>query len=207
MNTYLRIFGAGPLGVLLTVGSVGLALALRSQYPSGALGLAPSLRYAVLACSALATISGVRWSFQSLPVVQRGRDLCVQGAYRWVRHPLYASFITLGSPGLALFLDHRVFLLWLIALHVIWHLVIPRGASHARAVRRRVPRLCTSHWSFHPTPSLQHRYLTPACSGLASLFRTDEAIVKLGVAKAKVRQERSRGWGRTERKLYSNEIH
>ncbi len=125
MNTYLRIFGAGPLGVLLTVGSVGLALALRSQYPSGALGLAPSLRYAVLACSALATISGVRWSFQSLPVVQRGRDLCVQGAYRWVRHPLYASFITLGSPGLALFLDHRVFLLWLIALHVIWHLVIP----------------------------------------------------------------------------------
>jgi len=42
-----------------------------------------------------------------------------------VRHPLYASFITLGAPGLALFLNHVVFLLWLPVLHVIWHLAIP----------------------------------------------------------------------------------
>ncbi len=125
MNSYLRIFGAGPLGVLLTVGSVGVALALRAQYPSGTLGLPAPLRYTMLACSALTTIAGVRWSFRSLPVAQRGRGLCVQGAYQWVRHPLYASFITLGAPGLALFLDHWVFLLWLVALHVIWHLVIP----------------------------------------------------------------------------------
>ena len=153
MNTFLRVFGAGPLGVLLTVGSVGLALALRARYPSGALGLPAPLRYTVLAFSALATIAGIRWSFRSLPVAQRGRGLCVQGAYRWVRHPLYASLITLGAPGLALFLDHWVFLLWLVALHVIWHLAIPleerlmlaqfgsEYRAYAQRTGRFIPRL------------------------------------------------------------------
>lgn len=125
MNAFLRIFGAGPLGVVLTVASIGVAVALSNRFPSGALGLPSPLRYALLGSAVLAALAGAVWSFRSLPVAQRGRGLCVQAAYRWVRHPLYASFITLGAPGLALFLNHVVFLVWLPVLHVIWHLVIP----------------------------------------------------------------------------------
>jgi protein-S-isoprenylcysteine O-methyltransferase Ste14 len=125
MHAFLRIFGAGPLGVLLTIGSIGSAFIIRGHYPSDALGLPAPFRYVVLVCAGVATVAGVVWSFRSLPVARRGRGLCMQGAYRWVRHPLYASFITLGAPGLAIFLDHWVFLLWVGVLHILWHLVIP----------------------------------------------------------------------------------
>lgn len=153
MNAFLRIFGSGPLGVLLTIGSIGIAFIVRGRYPSDALGLPAPLRYVVLACAGLATVAGVVWSFRSLPVAQRGRGLCVQGAYRWVRHPLYASFITLGAPGLALFLDHWAFLLWGGVLHILWHLVIPleehlmlahfgdEYRAYAQRTGRFVPRL------------------------------------------------------------------
>ena len=86
------------------------------------------------------------------------------------RHPLYASFITLGATGLALFFNHWAFLLWLVALHVIWHLVIPleerlmlaQFGDEYRAYAQRTGR-------FIPRLSINTRCLTPACSGLASL--------------------------------------
>lgn len=124
MHTYFRVFGAGPLGVVLSGGLVGLSVWFQRDHPSGSLGLPSSVRYAVLTIAGIGTLVGIVWSFRSLPVAQRGRGLCTQGAYRWVRHPLYASFISVGAPGLVVFLNHWVGLLWLMALHVVWHLVI-----------------------------------------------------------------------------------
>ena len=153
MNSILRVFGAGPLGILLTVLSVGLASTARARYPSGTLGIPATVRCAILLCAGIATVSGVAWSFRSLSVSQRGCDLCIGGAYHWVRHPLYASFITLGAPGVALFLDHWVFFVWLIVLHLIWHLVVrfeerlmvaqfgDQYRAYARHTGRFVPRL------------------------------------------------------------------
>ena len=124
MNAFFRIFGAGPLGVLLTIALLGFASWCQNLWPSGTLGLPPAVRYSVLMAAGLGNLAGVVWSFRSLPVSQRGHGLCTGGAYRWVRHPLYASFISLGAPGVAVFLDHWIGLLWVVALHVLWHLVI-----------------------------------------------------------------------------------
>jgi len=124
MNNFVRIFGSGPLGVILTLGLLCLALWGREQCPSGTLALSPMVRYLVLAIAGICTLAGAIWSFRSLPASQRGRGLCTQGAYRWVRHPLYASFITIGAPGLAVFLNHWIGLLWVMALHLLWHFVI-----------------------------------------------------------------------------------
>ncbi|MBN2023454.1 MAG: isoprenylcysteine carboxylmethyltransferase family protein [Pirellulales bacterium] len=153
MNALLRIFGAGPLGVVLSIASLGLAILVRDRYPTGALGLPATLRYGVLVCAELGAITAAVWSFRSLPVAKRGRGLCTEGAYRWVRHPLYASFITIGAPGLAVFLDHWAFLVWVVVLHALWHAVIPleerlmlaqfgdEYRAYARHTGRFVPRL------------------------------------------------------------------
>ena len=124
MNTYLRIFGSGPLGVLLTACLLCLVIWLQGHFPSGTLGLPATIRYLFLIAAGAGNLAGILWSFRSLPVSQRGRGLCTQGAYRWVRHPLYASFISVGAPGLAIFLNHWVGLLWVVPLHFMWHLVI-----------------------------------------------------------------------------------
>ncbi len=125
---------------------------VRSRVPSGALGIPAPVRWAILVVAVLATIAGVVWSTRSLPVSQRGRGLCVAGAFRWVRHPLYASFLSLAVPGVALFLDHWVFLAWVVALHALWQVVVlPEEAlmrrefgdayvAYARRTGRFVPR-------------------------------------------------------------------
>ena len=124
MNTYLRVFGSGPFGVLLTIGLLGLTFWFQGHHPTGVLGIPSFLRYLILTIATIGNLLGVIWSFRSLPVAQRGHGLCVQGAYRWVRHPLYASFISIGAPGLAIFFNYWIGLLWVVALHLLWHLVI-----------------------------------------------------------------------------------
>ncbi len=152
MNAYQRIFGSGPLGVLCSVALTLLAGWARVRTPSGALGIPAPVRWAILVLAVLGTIAGVVWSTRSLPVGQRGRGLCVAGAFRWVRHPLYASFLSLAVPGIALFLDHWVFLAWVVALHLLWHVVVlpeeammrrefgEAYAAYARRTGRFVPR-------------------------------------------------------------------
>ena len=124
MNNLFRVFGTGPFGVLLTFALLGLAWWSKPYIPSDTMGLPAFVRYIVLIVASTGTIAGVVWSFRSLPVSQRGRGLCTQGAYRWVRHPLYASFISVGAPGVTVFLNQWIDLLWVAMLHLLWHLVI-----------------------------------------------------------------------------------
>ncbi len=152
MNAYQRIFGSGPLGVACSLVLTLAAGWARARLASGSLGIPAPARAAVLALAAVGTLAGVIWSTRSLPVSQRGRGLCLAGAFRWVRHPLYASFLSLAVPGIALFLDHWVFLAWVVALHALWHMVvIPEEAmmrrefgeeyvAYARRTGRFVPR-------------------------------------------------------------------
>jgi protein-S-isoprenylcysteine O-methyltransferase Ste14 len=153
VNTYQRLFGSGPLGVACSVLLTLAAVWARAHVPGGSLGLPLLVRQLLLAAALAGTVAGAIWSTRSLPVDRRGRGLCVAGAYRWVRHPLYAAFLSLGVPGVALYLDHWLFLVWVAALHLLWHAVVrPEEAMmrsafgeewerYARRTGRFVPRL------------------------------------------------------------------
>lgn len=153
MNAYQRIFGSGPFGILCSIALVLPAALAQRALPSGALGIPAPVRWAILAVASLATPAGILWSMRSLPVDQRGRELCIRGAFRWVRHPLYASLLSVGVPGLALFLDHWIWLAWVAAVHLLWHVVIRSEErmmeaefgeayrSYARRTGRFVPRV------------------------------------------------------------------
>jgi protein-S-isoprenylcysteine O-methyltransferase Ste14 len=101
-----------------------MAVWVHIRLPSGSLGIPLLARQVILAVAALGTLTGIVWTSRSLPVDQRGRELCTGGAYSWVRHPLYASFLSVAVPGIALFLNNWVFVAWLVALHILWHLVV-----------------------------------------------------------------------------------
>jgi len=124
MNPYQRLLGSGPTGVLGSVALLGLAAWAERSFPSGALGIPAAWRQGVLGTGMLLAAAGATWAFRSLPPAQRGRSLCVRGAFRWVRHPLYASLLVLFAPALALYLDHWLYLLWALLLHPYWHAVI-----------------------------------------------------------------------------------
>ena len=124
MNLYERVFGSGPLGIVASVALLLVAAAVKPFLSVGALGLSAAVRWGVLAGTAAAAAALATWCVHALPIRQRGRGLCQTGPYHFVRHPFYAAFLSIFDFGLALFLNHAVFLLWAVLLHPLWHWLI-----------------------------------------------------------------------------------
>lgn len=153
MNAYQRIFGGGPIGSVASLVLLAVAWRLERELPGLALDLPWSLRVGVLAVGSLAAGAVVLWSLRSLPPQSRGRVVVDSGIYGWVRHPLYAAFLSLFNFGLAVYLDHAVYLIWALSLHPLWHLVARYEerlmveefgsgyTEYARRTGRFVPRL------------------------------------------------------------------
>lgn len=119
---FVRIFGVGPRGLVVSLALLGVAGALSG--PAGlpvihghaGFGVAAGIVGTVLA------LAGAAWSVKSLPVQDRGRELVTRGAFRWVRHPLYAAFLIFFDFGLALYLDNWIYVIWATALLPLWRL-------------------------------------------------------------------------------------
>jgi len=124
MNLYERVFGSGPRGIAASVALLLAAAAVKPFLSAGDLCLPGTVRWAVLAGTAAAAAALGAWCVHVLPIRQRGRGLCQTGPYRFVRHPFYAAFLSIFDFGLALFLNHAVFLLWAVLLHPLWHWLI-----------------------------------------------------------------------------------
>jgi protein-S-isoprenylcysteine O-methyltransferase Ste14 len=124
VNRLTKIFGVGPLGMSLSICLLGAAWLV-----DGWLGLPPITRHQGLATWLFGLSVGlglalIAWSMAALRPEDRGNKLCTAGPFRWLRHPLYAAFISLMSWGLALHLNGWVYLVWAAALQPLWHRLI-----------------------------------------------------------------------------------
>lgn len=124
MNRTQRLFGTGPRGLAVSVALLALTAYLAPLVQLPALHGEPALGQVALALASLLTLALVVWSVRSLPVTERGRSLATGGAYRYVRHPLYAAFLLFFDFGLAVYLDNWLYVLWALLLHPVWHLNI-----------------------------------------------------------------------------------
>jgi protein-S-isoprenylcysteine O-methyltransferase Ste14 len=124
MKNYQRVFGSGPTGFLVSVALLGGARWVRPLMPGGELFESLRPRVIIVTLSGALTLAIVVWSLRSLPVVMRGRGVCRSGPFRFVRHPLYAAFLSLFNFGFALYLNHWVYVLWAIVLHPLWHWIV-----------------------------------------------------------------------------------
>ncbi len=121
---FAKIFGSGPIGL-----AISLILLLVAVWIDNRIDPPPILgdqlvRSSILLLSILITIALVVWSLVSLPAGDRGNRLRTDGAFKYVRHPLYAAFLSVFNFGLAVYLNSYVFVLWAVILHPIWHYAI-----------------------------------------------------------------------------------
>jgi len=124
IKIYDKLFGSGPVGVLLSLVLLSAAHQLNRRIhlpPVTNNRFLPSLAFFV---SILITAVIIVWSVKSLPVADRGNKLCTTGAFKYVRHPLYAAFLSVFNFGLAVYLNSYLYLLWAVLLHPLWHLLI-----------------------------------------------------------------------------------
>ena len=108
MNSYERIFGAGPRGSLISLALLAVAWQLESVVGLPSITASYFARWLVFVLTLIGTVLIVVWSLKSLPPATRGKELVTNGAYRYLRHPLYAAFLSCLNFGLAVLLNNWI---------------------------------------------------------------------------------------------------
>jgi protein-S-isoprenylcysteine O-methyltransferase Ste14 len=137
MNTYQRIFGAGPRGLLISFALLALAWQLESLVGLPKITSSHLFRWMVFALTAVVSIILALWSVKSLSPAARGKELVTTGAFRYLRHPLYASLLSCSNFGLAVLLNNWIYILWAVLLHAVWHWNVE---SEEKLLKREFPK-------------------------------------------------------------------
>jgi len=124
MNTYERIFGAGPRGFLISLVLLAGAWKLEPLVGLPTIHDNPSVRWSLFLIALIATLLLLVWGIRSLPPTTRGKVLVTSGAFKYLRHPLYAAFLLFFNFGLAILINNWIYIVWAIVLHGVWHLNI-----------------------------------------------------------------------------------
>ena len=119
-----RRTGVGPPGLLLSAAFLAAAFWAKPYIPLPPLFTNPTVPKIALGAGVVLSILVVVWSLRSLPIQKRGLGVCANGPYRYVRHPVYVAFSSIGALGLAFYFNHPVFLLWFVAIQLIWHRLV-----------------------------------------------------------------------------------
>ncbi len=121
MNTYERIFGVGPRGLLISLVLLALAWQLKSAADLPNITTSYIVRWVVFGLTIVGSLWVVMWSVKSLPPAARGKELVTTGPYRYLRHPVYAAFLSCLNFGLAVLLNNWIYIIWAGLLHGVWH--------------------------------------------------------------------------------------
>ena len=119
MKPYQRIFGAGPLGALISVLALAASAWLASRFEGLQITASDGLRFAAFTLLSVITLLIILWSVKSLPPADRGRTLVTGGAFRYFRHPNYFLNIIPELIGLALVMKSYIVLLMLFPVYLI----------------------------------------------------------------------------------------
>lgn len=151
MNSYQRIFGTGPRGLL-----VSTLLLLLSYKFEGIAGLpeihsSKVLGISVFSSSIVLTLALLIWSVRSLSPTDRGRKLITSGAFRFFRHPLYAAFLSFFNFGLAILLNNYIYLVWALLQHIVWHLNVLKEEQMVEGIfKEEYEEYCKNTGRFFP---------------------------------------------------------
>jgi protein-S-isoprenylcysteine O-methyltransferase Ste14 len=151
MNIHERLFGTGPRGLVISYALLALAWRLESVVGLPGIVENTTVRWVIFALSIMGAAGLAAWSFKSLPPARRGLDLVTSGAYRYFRHPVYATLLSSFHFGLAVLLNNWIYVVWAIALHGLWHWNI-RGEERlmARRFPQQYPEYCKKTGRFVP---------------------------------------------------------
>lgn len=123
-NRLAKIFGVGPRGVLISLGL--LAITVWIDHLSGHCAITRQTTIFQVAGGVLIALGlGLHgWSFVTLRDWWGQSRLCTHGPFRYFRHPMYAAWITFIATGFVLLMNAWSYLVWMVALHPIWHVLV-----------------------------------------------------------------------------------
>jgi protein-S-isoprenylcysteine O-methyltransferase Ste14 len=134
ISKYNKLFGIGPLGILISLLVLGLLLLLdRALGHIRILAQPTTLRIVGLLLIGL-WICWHSWAIMTIRSWWAGNRLCTTGPFRFVRHPLYAGGMFLADLGIALMLNSWIVLPWPILSYPIWSLLVRKEEKMMESV-------------------------------------------------------------------------
>ena len=107
--------------MLITTALFALAYYLKDAVGLAQIFTSETVRFSLITVFFLAGSALLGWSLYLLPPKERGRNLVTGGAFKYCRHPLYATFLLFFSFGLAFLLNHWVYIIMVVS--IVSHLV------------------------------------------------------------------------------------
>ena len=124
-----KIFGIGPKGAmissLLFVVFVWFHSFMSFRIVANHVGFIQTIGVTLMTSGLVLHI----WSFNTLRTWWADDKLCTYGPFRYFRHPMYAAWITFLCPGLGLFLNSWLYLIWIVLIHLLWHHLVDKEES------------------------------------------------------------------------------
>jgi protein-S-isoprenylcysteine O-methyltransferase Ste14 len=134
ISRYQKLFGVGPLGVIISLALLGLLWLLdRILHHMEILSQPRPLRAIGLILIGLWTC----WHIWCLKTIRRWwfeDRLCTTGPYRLARHPIYAGGVLLGSLGIALMFNSWIILPLPILLYPVYSFLARKEETLMTAV-------------------------------------------------------------------------
>jgi protein-S-isoprenylcysteine O-methyltransferase Ste14 len=126
INKIQKIFGVGPMGAVISLVLLSLFAWVDSRNSIPILTTNYGLKNAVGITLVILGLGYHFWTFSTLRHWWAHDGLCTSGPFKYVRHPMYAAWISLISPGIAIYLNSWLFVFWVILLHPIWHKLVKK---------------------------------------------------------------------------------
>jgi len=103
MTKIKKLFGSGPRCVLVGVLFLTAVYSAELYLNLPKMPISDFTSELIFGISIILTCVALLWALISLPINKRGKELVTHGAFKYVRHPLYASFLDFFVFGLAFY--------------------------------------------------------------------------------------------------------
>jgi len=134
VSFYQKFFGVGPIGILISLAVLGLLWLLDRRLGGVEVLIQPG---PVLISGLIMMgicVCWVLWCFNAIRRWWLENRLCTTGPYRFVRHPIYAGWIWLGSTGVALVLNSWIMLFGPFILYFFYSILVRKEEKMMAAV-------------------------------------------------------------------------
>ena len=121
-----KLFGVGPMGMVISLVLLAIADWGGRVFGHSAILTNPTPLKVV---GVVLVIIGLGLHFWSMWVLRNWwakDELCSKGPFKWVRHPMYAAWITFIIPAVALYLNSWIILFFAVFIHLIWHQLVKK---------------------------------------------------------------------------------
>jgi len=134
ISRYQKLFGVGPLGLLISVVLLGLLWLLDRVLHHLEMSSQPGIIRIIGSILILFWVCWHSWCIRTISRWWRHDQLCTSGPYRFVRHPIYAGGIFLGSIGVVMIFNSWVILPLPVLMFVLYSILVRKEEAMMMAV-------------------------------------------------------------------------